>query len=392
MDTTVDDGLSTGARLPIRVLCVIGTRPEVIKMAPVVRRLRADSERFQVHVLFTGQHRELLTEAARNMGVHFEENLDVMTPDQSLSSLLSKLLLGIDRTLRSFQPNIALAQGDTTSVLATALAANHRKVPFAHLEAGLRTADRNTPFPEEANRRLASVLTDLHFAPTKAARDSLLAENIPAHLITVTGNTVVDALLETLERPLSLPVDVAPGRLLALMTVHRRESFGPGIERIFSAVRRLADQNPDVDFVYPVHPNPNVRRKAHEFLRGVPNVRLIEPVEYDGFVALMARAAVILTDSGGVQEEAPSLGTPILVLRESTERPEGVAAGCAKLVGTDEQAIISAANSVLSARREGILRQPPQNPYGDGRAADRVVEAMWRRCCAASGTPFRHVA
>jgi UDP-N-acetylglucosamine 2-epimerase (non-hydrolysing) len=342
MDTTVDDGLSTGARLPIRVLCVIGTRPEVIKMAPVVRRLRADSERFQVHVLFTGQHRELLTEAARNMGVHFEENLDVMTPDQSLSSLLSKLLLGIDRTLRSFQPNIALAQGDTTSVLATALAANHRKVPFAHLEAGLRTADRNTPFPEEANRRLASVLTDLHFAPTKAARDSLLAENIPAHLITVTGNTVVDALLETLERPLSLPVDVAPGRLLALMTVHRRESFGPGIERIFSAVRRLADQNPDVDFVYPVHPNPNVRRKAHEFLRGVPNVRLIEPVEYDGFVALMARAAVILTDSGGVQEEAPSLGTPILVLRESTERPEGVAAGCAKLVGTDEQAIISA--------------------------------------------------
>jgi UDP-N-acetylglucosamine 2-epimerase (non-hydrolysing) len=355
MDTTVDDGLSTGARLPIRVLCVIGTRPEVIKMAPVVRRLRADSERFQVHVLFTGQHRELLTETARNMGVHFEENLDVMTPDQSLSSLL-------------------------------------RKVPFAHLEAGLRTADRNTPFPEEANRRLASVLTDLHFAPTKAARDSLLAENIPAHLITVTGNTVVDALLETLERPLSLPVDVAPGRLLALMTVHRRESFGPGIERIFSAVRRLADQNPDVDFVYPVHPNPNVRRKAHEFLRGVPNVRLIEPVEYDGFVALMARAAVILTDSGGVQEEAPSLGTPILVLRESTERPEGVAAGCAKLVGTDEQAIISAANSVLSARREGILRQPPQNPYGDGRAADRVVEAMWRRCCAASGTPFRHVA
>jgi len=392
MDTTVDDGLSTGARLPIRVLCVIGTRPEVIKMAPVVRRLRADSERFQVHVLFTGQHRELLTEAARNMGVHFEENLDVMTPDQSLSSLLSKLLLGIDRTLRSFQPNIALAQGDTTSVLATALAANHRKVPFAHLEAGLRTADRNTPFPEEANRRLASVLTDLHFAPTKAARDSLLAENIPAHLITVTGNTVVDALLETLERPLSLPVDVAPGRLLALMTVHRRESFGPGIERIFSAVRRLADQNPDVDFVYPVHPNPNVRRKAHEFLRGVPNVRLIEPVEYDGFVALMARAAVILTDSGGVQEEAPSLGTPILVLRESTERPEGVAAGCAKLVGTDEQAIISAANSVLSARREGIPRRPPQNPYGDGRAADRVVEAMWRCCCPASGTPFRHVA
>ncbi len=392
MDTTVDEGVNTRAKLPIRVLCVIGTRPEVIKMAPVVRRLRADSERFQVHVLFTGQHRELLTEAARKMDVQFEENLDVMTPDQSLSSLLSKLLLGIDRTLMSFQPDIALAQGDTTSVLATALAANHRKVPFAHLEAGLRTADRNTPFPEEANRRLASVLTDLHFAPTKAARDSLLAENVPAHLITVTGNTVVDALLETLERPLSLPVDVAPGRLLALMTVHRRESFGPGIERIFAAVRKLAHQNPDVDFVYPVHPNPNVRRKAHDYLRGVANIQLIEPVEYDAFVALMARATIILTDSGGVQEEAPSLGTPILVLRESTERPEGVAAGCAKLVGTDEQTIISTANAVLLARREGISRRPPQNPYGDGRAADRVVEAIWRHCCAAGGAPFRRVA
>jgi len=392
MESGVDERANARATLPIRVLCVIGTRPEVIKMAPVVRRLRADSERFRVHVLFTGQHRELLTETARKMDVQFEENLDVMTANQGLSSLLSKLLLGIDRTLMSFQPDIALAQGDTTSVLATALAANHRKVPFAHLEAGLRTADRSTPFPEEANRRLASVLTDLHFAPTEAARDSLLAENISAHLITVTGNTVVDALLETLERPLSLPVDVPPGRLLALMTVHRRESFGPGIERIFSAVRKLAHQNPDVDFVYPVHPNPNVRRKAHDYLRGVANIQLIEPVEYDAFVALMARAAIILTDSGGVQEEAPSLGTPILVLRESTERPEGVAAGCAKLVGTDEQAIISTANAVLLARREGMPRRPPQNPYGDGRAADRVVEAIWRHCCAAGGAPFRRVA
>jgi UDP-N-acetylglucosamine 2-epimerase (non-hydrolysing) len=392
MESGMDEGANARTRLPIRVLCVIGTRPEVIKMAPVVRRLRADSERFQVHVLFTGQHRELLTDTAAKMDVQFEENLDVMTANQGLSSLLSKLLRGIDRTLMSFQPDIALAQGDTTSVLATALAANHRKVPFAHLEAGLRTADRNTPFPEEANRRLASVLTDLHFAPTEAARDSLLAENIPAHLITVTGNTVVDALLETLERPLSLPVDVPPDRLLALITVHRRESFGPGIEQIFSAVRKLAHQNPDVDFVYPVHPNPNVRRKAHDHLRGVANVQLIEPVEYDAFVALMARAAVILTDSGGVQEEAPSLGTPILVLRESTERPEGVAAGCATLVGTDEQAIISTANDVLLARREGTSRRPPQNPYGDGRAADRVVEAIWRHCCAAGGAPFRRAA
>lgn len=367
------------------VFCVIGTRPEAIKMAPVVHALARRSERLRPFVCVTGQHRELVDSALAEFAIRPDHDLNVMAPGQTLAALTAALLPALDALIDRERPDWVLAQGDTTSVLAAALASYYRGVPFGHVEAGLRTGDLRRPFPEELNRSVADQVADLRFAPTDQARRALLAEGVPADRIVVTGNTGIDALLDVASRPYDpsrgplreLPTD----RPWVLVTAHRRESFGRPFCELCGAIRDLAETfGPSgFRFVYPVHPNPNVRGPAFEILGGVPGVSLIEPLGYRDMVAAMRRSVLILTDSGGIQEEAPALGAPVLVLRETTERPEGVAAGMARLVGTSRRAIVSEASrllgdpSALSAFAD-LARGP--NPYGDGRAADRIVDAL----------------
>jgi UDP-N-acetylglucosamine 2-epimerase len=349
-------------------------------MAPVVRCLRRDPLRFSVRVLFTGQHRELLHQTAEKLQLRCDADLALMQENQGLSTLFARVLEGVDADLVQHPAEVVIAQGDTTSVAAAALACHHRRVAFGHVEAGLRTNDRLSPFPEEGNRRMVATLTDLHFAPTREARDALLRENVDERRVWVTGNTVIDVLHETLREPLPMPIALGSGRLLALLTMHRRESFDGGLERVFEAIRRLVQIHPDLDVVYPVHPNPAVRALASRLLSDLHQVCLTDPMDHRDFVALMSKAALILTDSGGVQEEAPSLGVPILVLRDTTERPEGVAAGCARLVGTDTARIVATANHILAMRRAGATAPAPENPYGDGRASQRIADAVWAFC------------
>ncbi len=359
---------------PRRALCVIGTRPEAVKMAPVVRALRA-GRRFEVRVVSTGQHQDLLAQAAADLDLHCDADLKVMRPAQALAGLTARIVEGLDDELVGWTPDVVLAQGDTTSVLGAALTAFYRRIPFAHVEAGLRTASIDSPFPEEANRRLAGTLAAFHFAPTARARRNLLAEGVPAERILVTGNTGIDALVEAAERRPALPLAVAEGAPLVLITLHRRESFGEPLRRVLGAIRDVAERRPDVQFVWPVHPNPDVRRVAHAALGACPNVALLEPQSYLPFVALLRRADVVLTDSGGVQEEAPTFGAPVLVVRESTERPEGVEAGLAELVGTDPALVTRRLEEALALA--GRRHPPLVNPYGDGRASARIAAALW---------------
>lgn len=379
------------------VLCAIGTRPEAIKMAPVVRALQRRSDRFRPVVVVTGQHRELVDAALADFEVRSDHDLNLMTPGQTLASLTAALLPAIDGLIREVRPDWVLAQGDTTSVLAASLAAFYNGVPFGHVEAGLRTGDLRRPFPEELNRVVADRVADLLFAPTDRARRTLLAEGVPDDRIVVTGNTGIDALLDMAGRPhdpsrgplRDLPAD----RRWVLMTAHRRESFGPPFRELCGAVRDLAQAFGPLgtQFVYPVHPNPNVRRPVFELLGDVPGVSLIDPLNYRDMIAAMQRSALILTDSGGLQEEAPALGVPVLVLRETTERPEGVEAGMARLVGTARSSIVAEASRLLGdpsslAAFAESARKP--NPYGDGRAADRIVEALEARPGRASEFPI----
>jgi UDP-N-acetylglucosamine 2-epimerase (non-hydrolysing) len=357
----------------INALAVIGTRPEAIKMAPVVRALRA-AGRFQVHVLFTGQHRGLLDQAAADLGLEADADLDLMRPDQALAGLTSRLLDGIDGVLSARSFDVVLAQGDTTTVLAAAMAAFYRRIPFAHVEAGLRTESIERPFPEEANRRLAGALASVHFAPTRGALANLLREGVPADRIVVTGNTGIDALLEASRRAPQIPVPVSPVDRLVLVTLHRRESLGAPLRGVLSAIRRAISEVPRARVVWPVHPNPHVRAAAAEVLAGVPGVELVEPQSYLPFVALMQRADVIVTDSGGVQEEAPTFGAPILVVRDTTERPEGVDAGLAELVGTDPERIARRLGTLLAT---SVRRNQTVNPYGDGRASIRIADSLF---------------
>jgi UDP-N-acetylglucosamine 2-epimerase (non-hydrolysing) len=356
----------------INALAVIGTRPEAIKMAPVVRALRA-TERFDVHVLFTGQHRGLLDQAAADFGLVADADLDLMRPDQGLANLTARLLDGIENVLASRTFDVVLAQGDTTTVLAAAMAAFYRRIPFAHVEAGLRTESIDSPFPEEANRRLAGALASFHFAPTRGALANLLAEGVPADRIVVTGNTGIDALLDASGRTPELPVPVAEVDRLVLVTLHRRESLGAPLRGVLGAIRGAISGVPRARVVWPVHPNPHVRQAAQEVLAGVPGVELVEPQAYLPFVALMRRADVIVTDSGGVQEEAPTFGAPILVVRETTERPEGVDAGLAELVGTDPGRISRRLGTLLAT---SVRRTRTVNPYGDGRASIRIADSL----------------
>jgi UDP-N-acetylglucosamine 2-epimerase (non-hydrolysing) len=373
----------------LRVLLTFGTRPEAIKMAPIVRQcLRRDAD-IETFVCVTGQHRQMLDQVIRYFGLPIDRDLELMVPDQTLADLSARCLSGLDRLLAEIQPDCLAAQGDTTTVMAASLAAFYRRVPFVHVEAGLRTGNLQAPWPEELNRRVAGMTAALHCAPTPLAADNLLREGVPAGTVHVTGNTVIDALLWTVGRERRRKIhwrrkfNFLGERRMVLVTCHRRENFGDGLERICRAVAILAGRFPEVEFVYPVHLNPHVRRPVHRLLSDRPNVHLCAPAPYPEFVWLMDRSTLILSDSGGVQEEAPSLGKPVLVMRETTERPEAVEGGAAELVGTDVKKIVARTSLLLSDAGAYAGRQIGVNPYGDGRAAREIVDLMlrqgWRR-------------
>jgi UDP-N-acetylglucosamine 2-epimerase (non-hydrolysing) len=367
----------------LTVLSIVGTRPEAIKMAPVIRELRCREEARCV-VCSTGQHRELLDQVWSLFGIVPDIELGVMQPDQSLSALTARLLTALDAAIEQVKPDWVLAQGDTTTVLAAALAAFYHRVKFGHVEAGLRTGNRYHPFPEEVNRKAADAMAELMFAPTQLSRQNLLGEGYPDARIVVTGNTVIDALHFVAAMPYqwsSGPLaDIPEHKRLVLVTAHRRESFGKPLEELCTAIRLLAEHYaPDgVHFVYPVHPNPNVRAPVAKVLGASSNVSLLDPLDYLSLVQLMKRCSLVVTDSGGIQEEAPGLGIPVLVTRETTERPEGLAAGVVKLVGTCCERIRAEAMTILDDAGAHAAMARGANPYGDGKAAGRIVSAVVR--------------
>lgn len=371
-----------------KLMVVFGTRPEAIKMAPVVSALKAVPG-FETIVTVTAQHRQMLDQVLDLFGIVPDEDLDVMQPGQTLPDLFSRILLGMSRVIEMRRPDLVLVHGDTSTTLATALAAFYARVPVAHVEAGLRTGDITAPWPEEANRRLVAPLTRFHFAPTSKAQSNLRHEGTPAETVHVTGNTVIDALLEVTDKIASEPALEAdlsarfpfldPDKRLILVTGHRRENFGDGFEQICRALADLADRG-DTQIVYPVHLNPNVQEPVNRILSQHPAIRLIEPQDYLPFVYLMSRAYLILTDSGGIQEEAPSLGKPVLVMRDTTERPEAVEAGTVLLVGTERARILEEANRLLDDPEAYRVMSHAHNPYGDGRAAKRIAEILEAAC------------
>ena len=368
----------------MRIMVVLGTRPEAIKLAPVVKALMARPE-IHLELCTTGQHREMVQQVFNVFGLQATIDLDVMTPGQSLTKITTRVLERMSEILSRETTDWVMVQGDTTTAFTAGLAAYYRKIPIAHVEAGLRSGDIYAPWPEEINRRMISVVGTQHFAPTAEARNNLLAEGCDPSTVHVTGNTVIDALFHFqryLDRNAALTASydrtfdfLQPERRLILVTGHRRENHDGGIERICDALLSLAARE-DVQIIYPVHPNPNVREPVEARLSDRPNITLLPPLDYLGFVYLMARAEIILTDSGGIQEEAPALGKPVLVTRETTERPEGVAAGTAKLVGTDPEKMIAEASALLDdpAAYEAMSRA--HNPYGDGHASERIVQAI----------------
>lgn len=368
-----------------RPLLIFGTRPEAIKMAPVVRECRRRADRIEAVVCLTGQHREMLAQVTDYFDIRADVSLDLMRPNQSLARLTARCIEHLDEVITRYTPDCVVAQGDTTSVMAAAMVAFYRRTPFVHVEAGLRTGNLQAPWPEEMNRRFADMVASLHCAPTQRAADALLGEGVPEDRVFVTGNTVIDALLQTLQRERS---DGAAwndkyGMLgdsrMVLITGHRRENFGAGFENICTAIAALAKKFADCQFVYPVHLNPNVQEPVRRRLGGLENVHLAPPASYPEFVWLMDRATLILTDSGGVQEEAPSLRKPVLVMRETTERPEAIESGAARLVGTSAETITQTASLLLEDPQEYARWQVDRNPYGDGHAAQRIVDLMLQK-------------
>lgn len=366
-----------------RVLLVFGTRPEAIKMAPVYQALKA-SPLLDVRVAVTAQHREMLDQVLRLFEIEPEYDLNVMKPGQGLSEITSAVLVGLKPVLDQYAPDLLLVHGDTTTTLSASLAAYYQRIPVGHVEAGLRTGDIYSPWPEEINRKVTGAIARLHLAPTEKAASNLKSEAVPSNLISITGNTVIDALLQVVKRLENDPDQSAeydaqfgidPTKRLILVTGHRRESFGSGFERICSALVTLAHRE-DVQIMYPVHLNPNVKGPVEISLGGLERVRLIPPLDYLPFVHLMRRAHIILTDSGGIQEEAPSLGKPVLVMRDTTERPEAVAAGTVKLVGTDSDLIVEETNRLLTDQVAYEAMSRAHNPYGDGLASQRIREAV----------------
>jgi UDP-N-acetylglucosamine 2-epimerase (non-hydrolysing) len=378
-----------------KILLVFGTRPEAIKIAPVVKELQRHPSRIEAVVCVTAQHREMLDQVLDIFDIHPDHDLDIMRSGQDLTDVTANVLIGLRGVLAQVRPDLVLVHGDTTTSMAASLAAFYAGIPVGHVEAGLRTGNKHAPFPEEINRRVTGCIADLHFAPTNRARQNLMAEGISDDIIYVTGNTVVDALFMALEKirnenlgPLieqdlkgkypSL-INVLTGlraqvpRPLILVTGHRRENFGEGFENICRALHDIAAAHRNVEIVYPVHLNPNVREPVNRLLIDVPNVNLIEPLDYLPFVYMMDRSYLIITDSGGVQEEAPSLGKPVLVIRETTERPEAVEAGTVLLVGTDRERIVRETERLLTERKAYDVMSLAHNPYGDGKAAERIV-------------------
>lgn len=366
----------------IDVVCIFGTRPEAIKMAPVVKQLESHQDVFRLRTWVTAQHREMLDQVLDLFDIVPDLDLDLMEEAQTPSVVASRVLRQLDTLLRDEPPDWVLVQGDTTTVLASAIAAHHLRIRVGHVEAGLRTGDRWNPFPEEMNRVLTDHVSDLCFAPTKRARQNLLREGIPEHVIHVTGNTVVDALLDVAARPWqpasgSALTGIPPEADLILVTAHRRESFGRPLEQICEAIRQIARRgNGDIHIAYPVHPNPNVEQPVTRLLSGIPRVTLLPPLDYLTLVQLMKRSKLVLTDSGGIQEEAPTLGIPVLVLREVTERPEALEAGAAQVVGRNTENIVSEALRLLDDQAAYQAMARAVNPFGDGHAAERIVQAL----------------
>lgn len=359
----------------ITALCVIGTRPEAIKMIPVIYALRS-APGIHCRILATAQHREMLDQVLNLFDIRSDIDLNIMKPNQSLNSLAARMLTALDTIFEQERPQVVLAQGDTTTVLAAALSAFHHHIPFGHVEAGLRTGNPVSPFPEEMNRMLASKIAKWHFAPTENARRNLLAEGIPDHQIHLTGNTIVDMVrLVSETNTLTTPV-IDAGKRLILVTAHRRENFGEPIREIFRAVRFIADSHDDIQIIYPVHPNPNIETIAQEMLQNHDRISLCKPLDYISFLNLMKQACLIMSDSGGIQEEALALGKPVLLFREQTERPEGVDLGGVIMVGHDYEAIVQNAIRILC---ENVKRRAENiSPYGDGFAANKIQEILTR--------------
>lgn len=358
-----------------KILTVVGTRPEAIKMAPVILALKNEPWA-DVRVLATAQHRHMLDQVLNFFGIEPDVDLDIMRPNQALTTLTARLLLDLDDVLLAERPAAVLAQGDTTTVMTVALASYYHRIPFGHVEAGLRTWDIGNPFPEEANRVIAGRLARWHFAPTASSKQNLLREGVDEKDIMVTGNTVIDALLMTAEKDLVLPVELDPDKRMVLVTCHRRENFGEPFRDVCRALRTLADRNDDIQILYPVHPNPNVKNVAHEMLGGCDNIILCDPLDYAPFIAAMKRASFVISDSGGVQEEAPALGKPVLVLRHETERPEAVDHRVVKLVGPNYEQILGEAQLLLDDMAAYQAMARGVSPYGDGKGAGRIVLAL----------------
>ena len=369
----------------MKVLTVFGTRPEAIKMAPLAIKL-AEQEGIDARVCVTAQHREMLDQVLGLFEITPEYDLNIMKPGQDLTDVTTNILQGIKPILADFKPDVVLVHGDTATTFATSLAAYYQQIAVGHVEAGLRTGNIYSPWPEEANRKLTGAITTYHFAPTETSQQNLLNEAVAPENITVTGNTVIDALLDVsdkLKNDTALNSEMAErfsflnkDKKLILVTGHRRESFGGGFERICKALAYTAEQHPGCQIVYPVHLNPNVQEPVNRLLKGVPNITLIEPQDYLPFVYLMNQAHIILTDSGGIQEEAPSLGKPVLVMRDTTERPEAVSAGTVKLVGTDVDKITASLNQLLTNEKAYEEMSFAHNPYGDGKACERIIEVL----------------
>ena len=372
-----------------KILLVFGTRPEAIKMAPLVKEFQKDTEHFETKVCVTAQHRQMLDQVLEVFGITPDYDLNIMAPNQDLYDITSKVLLGLRDVLKDFAPDVVLVHGDTTTSMAASLAAFYRQIAVAHVEAGLRTYDMLSPWPEEMNRQVTDRICTYYFAPTGQSRQNLLRENIEEKKIFVTGNTVIDALLmavdiiatktgteEQIHKEIQEKGYTVGERDYILVTGHRRENFGEGFLHICKAIRELASKYPDIDIVYPVHLNPNVQKPVYELLSGLDNVFLISPLDYLPFIYAMQHSILLLTDSGGVQEEAPSLGKPVLVMRNTTERPEAVEAGTVKLVGTDAETIVG--NVVELLRNKELYKRMSEthNPYGDGQACERIVNAL----------------
>lgn len=388
-----------------KILSIFGTRPEAIKMAPVIKELERHPDKFISRVCVTAQHREMLDQVLGLFEIRPNHDLDIMKPGQDLFDVTCNVMQGLKRVFQKEQPDMVLVHGDTTTTMATSLAAFYLQIPVGHVEAGLRTHNKFAPFPEEINRQVTTRITDLHFAPTESSRQNLLAESVPNSSIFITGNTVIDALFLVVDKvrqseirdsikadlttrypvlkDVLRPPSTTDHQRLILVTGHRRENFGKGFESICHALKQIASEHPDVNIVYPVHLNPNVQEPVKRILAGVPSVHLIDPLDYLPFVYLLDRAHLIITDSGGVQEEAPSLGKPVLVMRETTERPEAVDAGTVILVGTDHNTIVSETNTLLTVEEEYKKMSQAHNPYGDGKAAPRILKAIsnWFKEC-----------